>query len=384
MPEGSKFCPNCQTKVKIKKETITTVQMKCKSCGGLLDVKEDALVLECPFCNSKEMIVESDSVTIERIKSRTHKDIEFAKLQYEVENKKRKDERAEIKAFKKGIASKFLILFTLICVFFFCMDMFYKDFVTAIIAFIQVCLFILAWLMGMHFIKEPKHLFRLVPTLIGIILFIPLILVPRSASSDYTITYEEYKWPDSEICSVVPAPPSKFGNERVYDNQYFSIDIGEISEEQFKAYVKACIEKGFTVDSKESGEEFYGFNELGYKLKLYYTDFRTQLTISITAPLDFKEYVWPNTALGNMLPVPESNMASISYESSNGFTIYVGNTSIDEYTAYVSSCFDKGFNIDYYRQETFFSADNEDGYPLSVVYEGNNTMLISIYTPSAN
>ena len=37
----------------------------------------------CPYCGSKELILESDEVTIERIRNATYKDIEHEKMSFE-------------------------------------------------------------------------------------------------------------------------------------------------------------------------------------------------------------------------------------------------------------------------------------------------------------
>ncbi len=54
---------------------------------------------------------------------------------------------------------------------------------------------------------------------------------------------------------------------------------------------------------------------------------------------------------------------------------------IDEFKAYTTACADKGFNIDSYDSNKSYSAENSEGYKLSVSYQGNNVMSISVDEP---
>ena len=47
---------------------VNIIRMKCPDCGGTMDIEKDKQVLQCPFCGSKNMIVESDAVKIERLR----------------------------------------------------------------------------------------------------------------------------------------------------------------------------------------------------------------------------------------------------------------------------------------------------------------------------
>lgn len=61
--------------------------------------------------------------------------------------------------------------------------------------------------------------------------------------------------------------------------------------------------------------------------------------------------------------------------------MYVGDTTREEYEEYVTDCFYYGFDVDYDKGENYYRAYNEDGYYLSLSYEGNNIMLIRIDEP---
>ena len=61
--------------------------------------------------------------------------------------------------------------------------------------------------------------------------------------------------------------------------------------------------------------------------------------------------------------------------------MYVGDTTREEYEEYVTDCSYYGFDVDYDKGENYYRAYNEDGYYLSLSYEGNNIMLIRIDEP---
>lgn len=82
----------------------------------------------------------------------------------------------------------------------------------------------------------------------------------------------------------------------------------------------------------------------------------------------FKEITWPSNDLTSLIPEPESNFGKINHESSTSFDVSIGNTSEDEYDAYVIKCMEYGFNVDYSKMDGFFDADNADGFSLSVNY----------------
>ena len=62
----------------------------------------------------------------------------------------------------------------------------------------------------------------------------------------------------------------------------------------------------------------------------------------------------------------------------------MSNTSIDEFKTYATACADKGFDIDAYDTDKSYSAENSEGYKLSVSYQGNNVMSVSVDEPEYN
>ena len=80
LSKGAKYCAKCGSKAVTMSCMGNTVQLKCKSCDGTLFVDEEREILQCPYCGSSELLIESDEVTIERIKQKSKKAIEFKRL----------------------------------------------------------------------------------------------------------------------------------------------------------------------------------------------------------------------------------------------------------------------------------------------------------------
>lgn len=96
--------------------TIQAVQFRCKSCNNVLHISADSPVLSCPCCGSSELIIENDSITIERIKSQTTLQQQQAANQLEI-NKLHVKERTE--NLKTTVNYKAMVAFLLFAVFFF-------------------------------------------------------------------------------------------------------------------------------------------------------------------------------------------------------------------------------------------------------------------------
>lgn len=115
LPDGAKFCFSCGASIngaKTATQFINRVQLKCKSCNGVMDIDENRPILMCPFCGSKEIILEGDKVTIQRIKSKAYRDVEFEKQQTyrEVELGKRELELKDSSNKFKRVLISFLIM----------------------------------------------------------------------------------------------------------------------------------------------------------------------------------------------------------------------------------------------------------------------------------
>lgn len=97
----------------------------------------------------------------------------------------------------------------------------------------------------------------------------------------------------------------------------------------------------------------------------------------------FKDIKWPTTGMAALLPKPESTFGKISTDSSDSFWAYIGNTSQEQYDAYVEACISQGFVVDYSKGESYYYALDEAGNDLSLSYtEDKSYMSIGLSAPS--
>lgn len=213
-----------------------------------------------------------------------------------------------------------------------------------------------------------------------VIVVIAAIAVISSISGNKS---KKIKWDDIILSEQLPEPPKK--NGKINDNtaEALSVEIYKISDKQFNNYVEACKAKGFTVDSESDYSSSYdAYNAAGYKLSLGYYGSRDQMEIELEKPIEMSAITWPTSKAGNQLPAPKSTTGKFSYENDDGFSVYIGNTSKDDYNSYVKACSDKGFTVNYNKDDNFYDADNNAGWHVSIKYEGNNIMSIDIDAPS--
>lgn len=213
-----------------------------------------------------------------------------------------------------------------------------------------------------------------------VIVVIAAIAVISSISGNKS---EKIKWDDIVLSEQLPEPPKK--NGKINDNtaEALSVEIYKISDKQFNNYVEACKAKGFTVDSESDYSSSYdAYNAAGYKLSLGYYGSRDQMEIELEKPIEMSAITWPTSKAGKQLPAPKSTTGKFSYENDDGFSVYIGNTSKDDYNSYVKACSDKGFTVNYNKDDNFYDADNNAGWHVSIKYEGNNIMSIDIDAPS--
>lgn len=194
---------------------------------------------------------------------------------------------------------------------------------------------------------------------------------------------EKIDWSDIILGSQLPEPPKNKGEIHENTAEKLWVDINKISDKQYNDYMEACKAKGFTVDSESDYSSSYdAYNAAGYKLSLGYYGSRDQMEIELEKPIEMSAITWPTSKAGKQLPAPKSTTGKFSYENDDGFSVYIGNTSKDDYNSYVKACSDKGFTVNYNKDDNFYDADNNAGWHVSIKYEGNNIMSIDIDAPS--
>jgi hypothetical protein len=187
-----------------------------------------------------------------------------------------------------------------------------------------------------------------------------------------------YEWPAAELGGMLPVIEAGSGKMIRSNDDQLSFELNGISSNRFEEYVIACKEKGFTLESKKADTAYEAYNGSGYALELRLNTAGRKMTITLNAPMAMTDIQWPGSHVAQSLPLPSSGVGQIQWDRSNSFRVYMGGTDADAYRQYIDDCMSRGFNIDYKRNEKTFSAQNEQGYKLSVSYEGFYTMLIRI------
>lgn len=97
-----------------------------------------------------------------------------------------------------------------------------------------------------------------------------------------------------------------------------------------------------------------------------------------TMETEYGTLSWATIEPGKLLPIPKSDKGEVTWDDSEYFAAYVADTSKTDYDEYVSQCQDKGFILNYTKNNNSYWADNEDGYKVYLRYEDDFVMFIRI------
>lgn len=186
---------------------------------------------------------------------------------------------------------------------------------------------------------------------------------------------ENFKWPEHKLATIIPKLEGKTGAAETEKDDSIKITLYGITSDEFKSYVAEC-EKQFSIDTKKSETSFEGFNSKGYEISVSLGDMKN-MTITVKDPLQLSKVSWPSSGPATLLPKPSFEVGKISSDYDWTFSIYIGDTTIDEFNDYIEKCISKGFVKDY-RSERYFSAEKGDDIDLTIEYVGYNTVYISI------
>ena len=79
----------------------------------------------------------------------------------------------------------------------------------------------------------------------------------------------EINWPSSTVAKQVPVPETLVGRIWSDTSDSFGVNIDNVNQSAFSAYVDACMKKGFTVDYAREDDFFKAFNKDGYELTIH-------------------------------------------------------------------------------------------------------------------
>lgn len=218
--------------------------------------------------------------------------------------------------------------------------------------------------------KKPFYLriWFIIIAVIAVIIFVNLISNNESV--------EKIKWSEILLGEMLPEPPSNRGS--IYENskEELNIRLDDVSEKEYDTYLKSCLKEGFDIDVDETSFSYKAYNSEGYCLDIGLIG--DSLTVKLNIPMELSEITWPISNVGKLLPTPKSTIGKFSYENESGFFVYIGDTTKKDYQEYVNDCTEKGFTVNYNKGDNYYYAYNSEGFYISLKYQGNNIMSISI------
>ena len=88
---------------------------------------------------------------------------------------------------------------------------------------------------------------------------------------------------------------------------------------------------------------------------------------------------WSDLVLGDMLPEPKINNGKLTMDSEDSLYVSIYKMSKSNFKEYISDCKELGYTVESQKTGTSYSAYNEDGYLLSLLYlESSKEMTISL------
>lgn len=183
---------------------------------------------------------------------------------------------------------------------------------------------------------------------------------------------------DNALTKTIPTIENKKGKVINNNSEEIVFIVCDVEGQDFNTYVSKCKEIGYSIDTESYSDYFEAYNSNGNLISIT-RDIVKVMTVTIKAPKIFEELKWPTMGLAKLIPKPNSTKGEVKIDSESQLFIYIGDVTKEEYDEYVDDCIEKGFKVDYDRNEKVYSAHNKKGDSLRVEYEGNNTILISMY-----
>ena len=131
-----------------------TIHLQCKSCGGNLDIDRNQSLIFCPFFGSRELLIDSDAVAVEKIRQQT----EFKKW----EREDLQQQREENEKYKNSKAGNVALVFAIICGLMFVGSVTIirsvPNFLRSLSLLLQTASFLLSFLIRKETVRLPEKL----------------------------------------------------------------------------------------------------------------------------------------------------------------------------------------------------------------------------------
>lgn len=217
--------------------------------------------------------------------------------------------------------------------------------------------------------------------LIVVVALVAVFAVMRRTRPSNDASSKSLDWPTSGLATRLPSPDTNKGEVTTNSDTMLSATLAGYDDGKYDSYVKACQDKGFTVDEKKDSTSFEAYDGDGYHLRLSHYSSKEELSLTLQAPEELGTLTWPKSGAGSQVPAPKSTTGKIQNDSSTYFTATVGDTSKDDYAAYVESLVSAGFTVDYSKSDAVFTGKNSSGVKVRAEYAGNELMHVTVSVP---
>lgn len=296
-----------------------------------------------------------------------------------IELQKTKEQEQRIKEFSKSGGRKIIILLCVLSSALAILAFSFSKIISGTIALLALVSCVLSLLIGHGVIKTNRRFFIIIFAVVSVVfLSISGLLYFHEGKSysvntiDWQSIYLREKLPDCNITS----------GEVLY-NRKDSVHIKcSAKREEYYDYVDACVNFGYFIDIIENENSFEAYDENGYFLALYYSDFLSEMDIKLKEPMSMENFAWSASDVAKQLPIPGSSMGKVIVDSDIEYSLYVGNITLEKYREYVDAAYNSGCNVNYSRTERTFSSEKRvwfTSFKVQIDYVGYNTIYIKIY-----
>ena len=195
-------------------------------------------------------------------------------------------------------------------------------------------------------------------------------------------------WETIRVKTILPQPKSQ--NWKIFSNEddYLDINIFDTSLEDYNAYIASCEDYGFEMyifdNTDENEYECEGYNKYHSEIDINYDFDRQTMHLQLDASIEKNPLKWSTSELAQMLPVPDNAKGYIDADKEEKYEVILMDVSISDFNTYVDGCIEKGFTIDSQNYSTYYRANNQNGYRVTIEYaEMSHEMGITLITPEA-
>lgn len=130
-------------------------------------------------------------------------------------------------------------------------------------------------------------------------------------------------WSDEIVLSnIIPKVNGTVDETVSNSEEELWIRFSSVDDNQYKEYITACKDRGFTVEEKTEYSGYTAFNADGYQIELTHFSGGEDLTIQLKAPMEMDEIIFPIGKAGKLVPKPKSTFGKINFEHDDYFCLY--------------------------------------------------------------